>query len=205
MSRIEHKPAALMFNGKRTVFRSRLEARWATYFASRSLQWEYEPFKFPIGGKGATYTPDFKVDGIGIIEVKPYFDALADSVDRIERYVEKTKERVYLFHGSSPAKADAMILFGNPLKGYRCDAMQRVLILGGEDGRAFAIKNFDAFNQSVEISLNAASSRDVLFDPLSIGELLAFDGAMDRAKPNEARGKTILRRLLMREGKDRAA
>lgn len=205
MSRIEHKPAALTFNGKRTVFRSRLEARWATYFASRGFQWEYEPFKFPIGDKGVTYTPDFKHDGIGIIEVKPYFDALAESVERIEQYVEKTNERVYLFYGPAPSKAKVMILFGTPLKGYPCDVLQTELILGGRGMWGLAPDNYEAFSQSIEIGLNNASSSSLMFDPLSVGEMLAINGAMERAQQGEARGKTILRRLLMKQGKDRAA
>jgi hypothetical protein len=172
---IENKPAALTFNGRRTVFRSRLEARWAAYFASRGLTWEYEPFKFPVAN-GVTYTPDFKVEGIGIIEVKPHFDALADSVERIEQYVEKTKERVYLLHGPSPIDAGVTILTNTPLKGYPCDGMQCVLILGGEGARSFAIQNYDDFRASVIAGLNAASSRDAMFDPLTVGEMMAING-----------------------------
>lgn len=202
---IDSKPAALVINGKRTLFRSRLEARWALFFDRRGLRWEYEPFKFPVDAKGVTYTPDFKVDGIGIIEIKPYFEALADSVERIEKYVEKTKERVYLFHGPSPFNAGVTILVDYPLKGYHCDEMQSFLIEAGKQAREFAASDYDTFRQSMVIALQSASAKEAEFDLLSVGEMMAFDGAMERSKEGEARGKTILRRIMMKQGKEHAA
>lgn len=41
-------------------FRSRTEARWAIFFDSLGLQWEYEPEGFDLGN-GVYYLPDFKV------------------------------------------------------------------------------------------------------------------------------------------------
>lgn len=41
-------------------FRSRTEARWAVFFDSLGLQWEYEPEGFDLGS-GVRYLPDFKV------------------------------------------------------------------------------------------------------------------------------------------------
>lgn len=200
MNRIEHKPGVLSFHGKRTLFRSRLEARWALYFASRGMQWEYEPFKFPIGGKGVTYTPDFKVDEIGIIEVKPYFDSLAESAERIERYIEKTGERVNLFYGSSPANCAVMILNGNPLMGLSCDMMQRALILGGTKARAFAVENYGAFYDSVCQGLAMASGH-VEFEPLTAGELMEAD----QAGGNVVLGRAIMRRILQKPTKRKQA
>ncbi len=40
-------------------FRSRLEARWAVFFDTLGLRWEYEPEGFDIGGEA--YLPDFRV------------------------------------------------------------------------------------------------------------------------------------------------
>lgn len=40
-------------------FRSRLEARWAVFFTSLDLRWEYEPEGFEIDGE--PYLPDFRV------------------------------------------------------------------------------------------------------------------------------------------------
>jgi len=45
-----------------TIFRSRLEARWAVFldFCDNVLNWEYEPQTFKMKN-GWDYTPDFKV------------------------------------------------------------------------------------------------------------------------------------------------
>jgi hypothetical protein len=51
-------------------FRSRLEARWAVFFNSANIPWEYEPEGFNIDGK--YYLPDFRLPQCGLwIEVKP--------------------------------------------------------------------------------------------------------------------------------------
>lgn len=41
------------------LFRSRLEARWAVFFTSLGLTWEYEPEGFELDGE--LYLPDFRV------------------------------------------------------------------------------------------------------------------------------------------------
>lgn len=41
-------------------FRSRLEARWAVFFDSLKLEWEYEPEGYYLGN-GELYLPDFKL------------------------------------------------------------------------------------------------------------------------------------------------
>ena len=53
-------------------FRSRLEARWAVFFDSLRVQWEYEPEGFDLSG--VPYLPDFRVttgDLVFWYEVKP--------------------------------------------------------------------------------------------------------------------------------------
>jgi hypothetical protein len=49
-------------------FRSRLEARWAVFFDSIGIKWQYEPQGFETGG--FKYLPDFRLPGIGWAEVK---------------------------------------------------------------------------------------------------------------------------------------
>jgi len=52
-------------------FRSRLEARWAIYFDSMSINWEYEVEGYDLG-KDGYYLPDFYLPEFGVfIEVKP--------------------------------------------------------------------------------------------------------------------------------------
>lgn len=50
-------------------FRSRLEARWAVFFETFRVPWEYEPQGF--SGNNVAYLPDFLVGGRWHVEVKP--------------------------------------------------------------------------------------------------------------------------------------
>jgi hypothetical protein len=64
-------------------FRSRLEARWAVFFQTLGLQWEYEPEGFDLSPFGH-YLPDFLVRGfpgypeIMWVEVKPQKPEMSD-------------------------------------------------------------------------------------------------------------------------------
>lgn len=49
-------------------FRSRLEARWAVFFDTLGITWEYEPEGFVVGG--TPYLPDFRLNGRTWVEVK---------------------------------------------------------------------------------------------------------------------------------------
>jgi len=53
------KAIETIYNGYR--FRSRLEARWAVFFDTLNLPWEYEPEGFEFDG-GLRYLPDFRVE-----------------------------------------------------------------------------------------------------------------------------------------------
>ncbi len=53
------KPIETHYKGYR--FRSRLEARWAVFWDSLGISWEYEPEGFELGD-GLRYLPDFKVN-----------------------------------------------------------------------------------------------------------------------------------------------
>ncbi|MFF1341088.1 hypothetical protein ACFVYT_24745 [Streptomyces sp. NPDC058290] len=53
------------------LFRSRLEARWATVFNDLGIRWEYEPQGFRVGEQQRPYLPDFLLPDIGWwVEVK---------------------------------------------------------------------------------------------------------------------------------------
>lgn len=74
------KPIETRAFGRR--FRSRLDARWAVFFSSLGLPWEYEPEGFAVG-EGLRYLPDFRVTYPGRgseeihdewFEVKPRLD-----------------------------------------------------------------------------------------------------------------------------------
>jgi hypothetical protein len=53
------------------LFRSRLEARWATVFDNLGVRWEYEPQGYLIGEERRPYLPDFYLTDLGWwVEVK---------------------------------------------------------------------------------------------------------------------------------------
>lgn len=65
----EIRPIETLFSGYR--FRSRLEARWATFFDALGIQWEYEKEGYDLGDAG-WYLPDFWLPQVKMwAEVKP--------------------------------------------------------------------------------------------------------------------------------------
>lgn len=52
-------------------FRSRLEARWAVFFDTLDVSWQYEPQGYTVGPNATPYLPDFWLPGMGLwVEVK---------------------------------------------------------------------------------------------------------------------------------------
>jgi hypothetical protein len=110
------KPIETRYAGHR--FRSRLEARWAVFFDTLGVRWEYEPQGYRIGpypGQGTDvgtnlrerdYLPDFLLTDCGTwVEVK-------GSGDRLDRHL---------------MEAAALAL---PEMPYRIEAGPRLMILG---------------------------------------------------------------------------
>jgi len=65
------KAIETVYNGY--LFRSRLEARWAVFFDSLGIKYDYEPEGFDLGNAGY-YLPDFLIDNGECecyIEIKP--------------------------------------------------------------------------------------------------------------------------------------
>lgn len=84
------------------TIRSALEARWAIFFSAFDLKWEYEPTAFRLRD-GHTYTPDFKVEGLGWIEIKPTIGHLRESVRRIKQFLSEHPEwELYAFCSDRP-------------------------------------------------------------------------------------------------------
>lgn len=92
-------------------FRSRLEARWATFFDALGVAWEYEPEGFILEGAGA-YLPDFWLPQVRMwAEVKP-----VDFSDQ-----ERTKSRALAQQSGFPC----LLLVGTPdTKPYEADDPQ---------------------------------------------------------------------------------
>lgn len=127
----DFKPITLIRrSGERVLFRSKLEARWSVYFDLLAFKWEYEPFRFDIGG-GITYTPDFSVEEIGLIEVKPARKLLSESLPRISKFVAKTGNRVYAVCASEVSPS-VYILAECPLRIVECDRLMSKIVLAGK-------------------------------------------------------------------------
>ncbi len=81
---IDSKPT-FQLNGipnKRIVFRSFLEAKWALFFDHLHFNWSYEPQTFELPN-GSHYTPDFYLEGIGWVEIKPNVEKLLEVKNKL--------------------------------------------------------------------------------------------------------------------------
>lgn len=70
------KPIDTLWNG--SLFRSRLEARWAVFFNELGIKYEYEPEGFKLS-TGKLYLPDFYIPYQGWwVEIKPSINVLKE-------------------------------------------------------------------------------------------------------------------------------
>ena len=82
----EIKAIETYYNGYR--FRSRLEARWAVFFDTLGIEYQYEPEGYELND-GTRYLPDFYLpDFQCFAEVKPYI------LERLQEYVKQGIEFV---------------------------------------------------------------------------------------------------------------
>lgn len=80
-------------------FRSRLEARWAVFFETMMVKWEYEEEGFMVGGK--PYLPDFYLREYDwYIEVKPDDDNLIKKgIDKARHFCDNKTQPLIFFIG----------------------------------------------------------------------------------------------------------
>lgn len=92
-------------------FRSRLEARWAVFFDTLGVDWEYEVEGFELGD-GVYYLPDFKVttsDGAVVwYEIKPFNENHCDKFAKFKELLEGSASKINDAH--------AVMLCGDPVK-----------------------------------------------------------------------------------------
>jgi len=87
---IQHKSATVYD----TTTRSMLEARWAIFFRELGLKWKYEPTT--LHHKGVSYTPDFEVDGLGYVEIKPTLELfIAETAERLSKIAASFPEHSF--------------------------------------------------------------------------------------------------------------
>ena len=90
------KPIETKYNG--LLFRSRLEARWAIFFDSLGLCYDYEPEGFDLG-EHSYYLPDFWLPDIETwIEIKPR--GWWGDRDKYDALQEASGHRVVILAGS---------------------------------------------------------------------------------------------------------
>jgi len=78
------------------LFRSRLEARWAIFFDSASIRWQYEPVGYTNGRFG--YLADFYLpDDAAWLEIKPGIDIPAQADEKCVALALETSKPVYIF------------------------------------------------------------------------------------------------------------
>lgn len=86
------KPIETIYNGYR--FRSRLEARWAVFFDTLGIQYEYEPEGFKLSD-GTMYLPDFYLPAFDYyVEIKGFSKHLRSDLDKVENFVHEIKKSV---------------------------------------------------------------------------------------------------------------
>lgn len=79
-------------------FKSRLEAKWALFFKEWGIRWEYEPVRFTDGDM--IYTPDFRLHGRDMIEIKPTIGHLNGIKEKLAHFSQK--EAIFVFVGMCP-------------------------------------------------------------------------------------------------------
>ena len=91
------KPIETRYKGHR--FRSRLEARWAVFFDSIGIEWEYEPEGFSMPD-GEYYLPDFYIEDWNTwIEIKPKHYIDYDEYRKMLSFSKWKKDRFYIICG----------------------------------------------------------------------------------------------------------
>jgi hypothetical protein len=104
------------------AFRSRLEARWAVFFETMGVQWDYEVQGYDLGRSGqpgdqvsyGLYLPDFELAHKIFVEIKPKFDpplsrenedafiaaGMVDALVQVPRLAEMSGRPALLIEGS---------------------------------------------------------------------------------------------------------
>lgn len=96
------KPIETEYKGYR--FRSRLEARWAVYFDTLGLKWEYEIDGYDLG-KWGWYLPDFYLTQVrSFAEVKPSDYRMEDDYGKYAEFVKRTEREIIILSGAPEIK-----------------------------------------------------------------------------------------------------
>lgn len=104
------KAIETVYNGYR--FRSRLEARWAVFFDTLGIAYQYEPEGFDLGN-GIWYLPDFWLPRQGCwIEIKGNSPTKTED-EKASALAKGTQHTVFIFFGGIPIPANQEELIQN--------------------------------------------------------------------------------------------
>lgn len=99
----EIKPIQTYYNGYH--FRSRLEARWAVFFNTAGIKYQYEPEGFDL--KGTRYLPDFFLPDFDVyVEIKPNDEQLASKGDDMCHLFRDYTDRAIILCVGDPVEAE---------------------------------------------------------------------------------------------------
>ena len=92
------KPIETEYKG--ILFRSRTEARWAVFFETLQLNWEYETEGYVIGNRKIRYLPDFYIHNWNkYIEVKPLKEIRQEQLEKPVVFVQYEGEPLLCLFG----------------------------------------------------------------------------------------------------------
>lgn len=160
------------YNGYR--FRSRLEARWAVFFDSCDIEYEYEPEGFANYELEEKYLPDFYLPKYGVFaEVKPSTDNSKLSLAKAVRFVESgiIKKLLILPPFPQPCEQYDGYWFSMLFKEGDNTCAKRVTFLSDAAGKIIFSDSFfpDEFCMEVTASNLIGISRPVLDTELPYG------------------------------------
>lgn len=104
------KPIETIYKGFR--FRSRLEARWAVFYDTLRIKWEYEKEGFDLGN-GVLYLPDFYIPHLDCwIEIKGQ-PPNKDEERKISLFCKESGWTLYCFFGQIEIPFDFSFMFNS--------------------------------------------------------------------------------------------
>lgn len=160
--RTDHKLTVFtLADGTAITTRSALEARWAVFFTELGLPWTYEP------GRISGYLPDFSVERLGLIEIKPTIALLlTETVKRIAHAaVQNPDEKIYVFCGER-VSFDTVALY-HDRKIFAPDYQQMIKVIHG------SLNAQNLTDTSYRVSICIQRSNSVKLDHfVSIGKVM---------------------------------
>lgn len=175
--RFTYKPIETLYSGYR--FRSRLEARWAVFFDTLGVRWEYEKEGYDL--EGIWYLPDFWLpDHDCFIEIKGT-EPTKEEVEKAKLLSLYTGKFLYLFYGEVGIPDEELcnlFIFSPPQKRiYSRESNWNDSLIEKADPVSLALwyKLFDcAIDTELKID-HTTQKETIFFEPFNYREMRLFD------------------------------